>query len=130
MIFKSDPLIRNANDASAKIPLAIQRRAGLDPRLVSGKPFVILSPIKPSLQTRRRNLQRISRVDEIFHVEDGADLQTHGRTIIVSHAARLINEHAHRRMPFGAGDFRMDQLYSVVDRGLPGNLPHALCNRP
>jgi hypothetical protein len=48
----------------------------------------------------------------------------------VGYASRLINEQTHYRLAFGTGDFGVNQLNSVVDGRLLGNLPHPLCNRP
>ena len=92
--------------------------------------FVIRVPVKSALQTRRRNLERVRRVDEIFDVEDGPELLADFGAIPVCHASRLINEHPNNGTIVGAGHFRVDQLDSVVDGGLLGKLANALLHRP
>ena len=68
-------------------------------------------------------------MNEIFNVQDGAHLMTDFRAIVVGYATGLINEQTHYWTAFGAGDFGVNQLNSVVDGRLLGNLPHPLCNR-
>jgi len=69
-------------------------------------------------------------VNEIFDVECGAELLADFGAVAVRHASGLINEHANHRTIVGAGHFRVDQLNSVVNGGLLGNLVNALLHRP
>src|SRR6267378_7842201 len=69
-------------------------------------------------------------MNKIFDVQDGAQLMTNFRAVVMGYASRLINEQAYYGTAFGAGDFGVNQLESVVDGRLLGNLAHPLCNRP
>src|SRR5438034_564730 len=65
-----------------------------------------------------------------FYVECGAELLADFGAIPMRHASRLINEHPNHRTIVGAGDFGVDQLDAVVNRGLLGKLANALLHRP
>ena len=102
----------------------------MDLRCAARKPFVIRGPVKSALQTRRRNLECVRRVDEIFDVECGAQLLADFGAIPVRHASRLINEHPDNGTIVGAGHFRVDQFKPVINCGLLGKLANALLHRP
>src|SRR5438067_6224876 len=128
LVFKDNILILNPNNLAAKVPLVINCRTRLQLRLASRKPLVIRELVKPALDARRRNFQRISRVNEILDVQNRADLRAHPRTIVVSHSTGFINEHSNYRVTFRASEFRVNQLNSVVDRGLFSDLVNLICN--
>jgi len=117
------------NYSSPKVPLVVDGDPGLNSCRLARKPVVIGQFVKPTLQSRRRNLERVSRVNEILDVQSSADLGAHVGTIVVSYASRFINEHPNYGMTFRPGYFRMNQLDPVVDGGLLGNLTNALYNR-
>ena len=68
-------------------------------------------------------------MDKVFDIQDGAQLTTNMRAIVVGYASGLINEQTYYGTAFRAGDFGVNQLNSVVDGRLLGNPPHPLCNR-
>ena len=130
LIVKDHVVAIDADDPSAKVALATYRIARFDPCRAARESFVIRVPVKSALQTWRRNLERVRRVDEILDVECGAELLADFGAIPVRHASGLINEHANHRTIVGAGHFRMDQLNSMVNGGLLGKLANALLHRP
>src|SRR5712692_442822 len=69
-------------------------------------------------------------MNKIFDVQDGAQLITNFRAVVMGYASRLINEQTHYRIAFRTGDFGVNQFNSVVAGRLLGNLAHPLCNRP
>jgi hypothetical protein len=69
-------------------------------------------------------------MNKVFDVQDGAQLVTNLRAIVVGYATGLINEQTHYRVAIRAGDFGVNQFKSVVVGRLLGNLAHPLCNRP
>src|SRR5687768_13313975 len=104
-IFKRDFFVLYAQDCAAEVPLSVDSATGSQFRFTSGKPLVISVFIKTSLEPRRRNLQRIRSVYEILDVEDGAHIETHFGTILVSDTGRLINKDANDRFILGSRHF-------------------------
>ena len=68
-------------------------------------------------------------MNEIFDVENRANVQAHFGTILVSYAVRLVNKDANDRLVFRPGDFGVYQFQSVVDCYSFGNCLHPLFNR-
>src|SRR6266851_2798555 len=64
LVVKDHLVTIDADDPSAKVPLATYRIARFDLCRATREPFVIRGPVESALQTRRRNLQRVGRVDE------------------------------------------------------------------
>src|SRR5258708_28346384 len=89
LVVKDHLVTIDADDSSAKVALATHRIARFDLRRAARKPFVIGGPVKSALQTWRRNLQRVRRVDEIFDVEGCAKLSAAVGAIPVPHPSRL-----------------------------------------
>src|SRR6266849_4912085 len=93
LVVKDHVVVIDADDPSAKVALAVYRNARFDLRRAAREPFVIREPVKSALQTRGRNLKGVRRMNEIFDVEDGAQLLADFGAILVRYASRLINEH-------------------------------------
>src|SRR5918911_149182 len=108
LIFKDYALGFETDDAATKVALAVDCHTGLHTGEVACEALVVLALIEPTLQTRARYFQRISRVDEVFHVQDRADVQADFGTILVRDAFGLVNEDAYDGATFRPGDLRMD----------------------
>src|ERR1051326_517749 len=62
---------------TAKVPLPVYCEARFDPRISAGELLVISQPVQSAFKSRRRNLQRVRRMDKILHVEHCAELIAH-----------------------------------------------------
>src|SRR5438309_1990199 len=101
-IFKKHFGLSNSDYATAKVSLAIHRRSGLDLCLAAGEPLVIGLSVKSTLEPGRRNLQRVSRMDEIVNIQHRAEMSAYVRAILVRDSAGLINKDPNRRVSFRA----------------------------
>src|SRR6185295_2780758 len=95
----------------------------------SREAFVVRPLVKPPLQTRGGNFQRVGRVNEIFDVENGANVKAHFGTILVSYPVWLVNKDADDWLVFRSSDFGVHQLQPMVDCYSLSNLLHPLFNR-
>jgi hypothetical protein len=68
-------------------------------------------------------------MNEIFDVEDGANVKTNFRTIFVSYTVWLVNKDPHNGFVIGPGHFGVHQLDSMIDCHLLGDCPNTLFNR-
>ena len=128
-IFKDDLIALYAKDLTAKVALAVDGLARFHLRRMARETLVILPFVEPALQTRRGDFQRIRRMDEVFHIQNGADVQADLRAILVGYAVRLVNKKANDGLAFGACDFGVNQLQPVLRRHTLGNLSDTLSNR-
>jgi hypothetical protein len=74
-------------------------------------------------------------MNEIFYVENRANVRAHLRTILVSYPVWLVNKDADNRFVLRPGDFRVYEFQAVVDCNtfsdcvyaiLDGTRPHEL----
>jgi hypothetical protein len=114
-IFKEHFLTINSQQPASKISLAGDRTAGSHFRQTAREPLKICPLVKTAIQTRRRNFKCIGRVNEVFDIQNGAQIVTHFRTIFVSYTTWFVNENSNNRFVVRSGDLTMNQLESVVD---------------
>src|SRR5688572_15151911 len=105
----------NPQDAAAEIALTVDGIAALYFGEATGETLVIVTFVKTSLQTRRRNFQGVCRVNEVFHVENSAQVMAHFGTILMSHAVWLINKDSNDWFVVWPGYFGVHQLQPVID---------------
>jgi hypothetical protein len=117
-VLKNDRVSVYSDNPSAKITLAFDCDTRLDFRCLTCKPLIIGQFVESALDTGRRNLKRVWRVDEIFNIQHGAEMVTHFGTILVSDSSRLINEQSDYRTAFRAGKFRVYQFEPKIDSSL------------
>src|SRR6266850_129984 len=128
-IFKQDGFTIQTQQAAAKIALTLNQLTRLHFCQASGKTLVIRTLVESSFDSRRRHFQSVGRVNEVFYVENRAEMKTHCRAIFVSNTLRLINEDTHNGLIVRAGNFRVYQFDSVVDCDLFSQCLNPFCNR-
>src|SRR5262249_52695423 len=84
------------------------RRPELYP--VPGKALVVLGLVKRPLDPGRRNLQNISRWDNVLDVDDGLDLLAQVLAITMRNATGLINVYSEQQTARGPDQVPVDQL--------------------
>jgi hypothetical protein len=128
-IFKNHFIAIDSNEPAPEIALAIDRPAGSHFCQTTGETLVIRTLVKTPLETGRRYFQRIGRMNEVFDVQDRANVQTYFRTILVSHSRRLVDEDANDGLIIRAGDFSVYQFESVIYRDSLSKCLYSLFNR-
>jgi hypothetical protein len=114
-VFKHHFLTIDADQATAEISLAINWPARSQFRESAGEPFVVLLLVKTSFKTGRRHFQYVGRMNEIFDVQNRANVQAYLRTVLVSDPRRFINKNANDGLVVRPCDFGVYQFQSVVD---------------
>src|SRR5215813_3746971 len=66
--------------------LSVDRLTHHDLRAPSREPPVVVRMSQRSIQPRRRNFERVSRRDDVFHVEHGAQIAADMRAIVDAYA--------------------------------------------
>src|ERR1041385_3211761 len=114
-IFKNHVVAVDSDQATAEVALAVDWLARLHLRVAAGEAFEVGAFIKASFESRRRNFQRVRRGDEIFHVQNRAQVHAYFGAILVGDTLWLINENTNNRLVLGAGYLGVPQLKAMVD---------------
>src|SRR5205085_3154688 len=125
LVVEENLLALDAGDAPAEVALAADGPARPYLRQVPGEALVVAAAVKPALQPRRRDFERVGAGDEVLHVEDCADVLAHLRAVLVGDAARLVNEDADDRRARAPGHLHVDEFEAALAGGAPGDLAHA-----
>src|SRR6185295_7986468 len=128
-ILKKHVVALDSQQTTAKIALAVNRLPRLHLRVATGEAFEVGAFIKAAFEPRRRYFQGVGRVDEIFHVQNRAQVSTHFRAILVGDTLRLINEYTNNRLVLGAGYLGVYQLKAMIDCDSFSYLLNPLSNR-
>src|SRR5689334_5883681 len=114
-IFKNHVVAIDSDQTTAEVALAVDGLARLNLRVAAGEALEVGALIKASFESRRRNFQRIGSVDEIFHVQNRAQVHAYCGAILVGNTLRLVNEYTNNRLVLGTGYLGVHQLKAMVD---------------
>jgi len=128
-IFKKHVVAFHSDQETAEIALAVDRLPRLNLRIATGEAFEVGTLIKASFESGRRNFQRVGRVDEIFHVQNRAQVHAYFGTILVGHTLRLVNEYTNNRLVLGTGYLGVHQLKAMIDCDSFSEFLNPFCNR-
>src|ERR1041385_252354 len=73
-IFKKHVVAVDSEQAAAKIALAVDWLPRLHLRVTAGEAFEVGALVKATFESGRRDFQCIRRMDEIFHVQNRAEV--------------------------------------------------------
>src|SRR5205823_6361345 len=91
--------------------------------------LVVLRAVKSALQPRRRDFERVRAVDEVFNVQNRADVLAHLRAVLVCDSARLVNEDADYGRARAPGQLHVDEFEAALAGRAFGYLAHARLDR-
>ena len=114
-VFKKNVVALYSQQTTAKVALAIDRLARLHLRLAACKSFEVSAFVQAAFEAGRRYLQRVRRMNKIFHVENRSQVQADFGAILVGHTLRLVNEYTNNRLVLGAGYLGVHQLEAMID---------------
>src|ERR1043166_8616692 len=114
-VFKDHFVTVYAEQLAANIALAVDRLPGFQLRVTTGEAFVVGTFIQTTFQPRRRYFQCVGSVDEVFDVQNRAQMRADFRTILVGYTLGLVNEDTNNGLVLGAGNFRVHQLEAMVE---------------
>jgi hypothetical protein len=114
-ILKNHVVALDSKQATAEIALAVNRLARLHLRVAAGEAFEVGALVKASFESWRRNFQSVGSVDEVFHVQNRAEVNAYFGAILVGNTLRLINEYTNNRLVLGTGYLGVHQLKAMID---------------
>src|SRR5689334_146854 len=80
-IFKKHVVAVESEQAAAEIALAVDWLSRLQLRVAAGEAFEVGAFVKAAFESGGGNFQRVRRVDEIFHVQNRAQVHAYFRAI-------------------------------------------------
>jgi len=128
-ILKKHVVALDSQQTTSKIALSVNRLPRLHLRVATGEAFEIGAFIKAAFESGGRYFQRVGRMDEIFHVQNRAQVRAYFGAILVGDTLRLINEYTNNRLVLGAGYLGVHQLKAMVDCDSFSKFLNPFCNR-